>query len=109
MHLGLLAGADETDGLSVLLGENIGSGGSHGGNAHIGAERAVHHADREALFDLREDDNSREILHTKAAGVRGEDRDPLHAADLLIQQRCRQAVDALLGLLVEDLHDLIGK
>ncbi len=38
--------------------------------------------------------------------VRRKNRDPLHAADFLRNQRGGQAVDALLGVLVEDLHDL---
>ena len=40
--------------------------------------------------------------------VAGKDRYPLGAADLLRQERGRQAVDPLLGALVEDLDDLVG-
>ena len=37
------------------------------------------------------------------------DRDPLDATNLLVQQGCWQAVDAILRGLVEDLHDLFRK
>ena len=62
---------------------------AHRADAHVRAERAFHDGDRKAVFDLRQDDDRREVLDAVLHRVRREHRDPLHAADFLLRGRSR--------------------
>ena len=109
MQLGLLAGSDEADHLGILPRELPCRDCAHRRHAHIGAERPVHHADRIAVFKTRQHNDGRKVLRAEFARVLRENRHPLHAADAFLQKRRREAVDAVLRLLIEDLDDLIGE
>src|SRR5918993_738085 len=107
VHLGLLAAADEADHPGVSGREVPGCQGPHRPDPDVGGQRPLEHRDREPPVDLGEDEQRGQVLEAEPGHVGREDRHPLHAADLLQQQGRGQAVDPLLRLLVEDLHDLL--
>src|SRR5918995_1813682 len=107
VHLGLLAAADEADHPGVSGREVPGRQGPHRPDPDVGGQRPLEHRDREPPVDLGEDEQRGQVLEAEPGHVGREDRHPLHAADLLQQQGRGQAVDPLLRLLVEDLHDLL--
>ena len=107
VHFCLFAGADESDGFGVFAGEVFCGETSDGADSHVGAERSFHERNGEAVLDFGKQDDGGQVLLSVSGGVEREDGNPFDAADSLFFESCGQAVDSLLGLVVENLHDFI--
>ena len=105
VHFRLFAGADEADGFGVFAGEIFRRQASNGADSHVGAERSFHECDGEAVLDFGKKNDGGQVLPSVSGGVERKYGNPFDAANSFFFEGCGQAVDSLLGLVVENLHD----
>ena len=109
VHFCLFAGADEADGFGVFAGEIFRRQASDGADSHVGAEGSFHERNGEAVLDFGKQDDGGQVLFSVSGGVEGKYGNPFDAANSLSFEGCGQAVDSLLGFVVENLHDFFGE
>ena len=61
------------------------------------------------MFDLRENDDSREVLNAVFGRVWRKYGDPFYATDIFSRECGWEAIDPLLGIVVKNLYDLFGE